>query len=90
MAWLGLGHTSGTTQCQAMVHPDATQLCEPLAELALHHAGRCQWLVSCYQELLAGSLQQKGLVETNAYSLLVRTVMAAVEDRAWTATEVAR
>ena len=87
-AWLALARYGGTTQPQAMLHPEVGFLSR-VVSLALRKEGKYLWLVPQYQQALLKELIDRGFNEAGSYSVLVKTVTVSERDRCWTAVEVA-
>ena len=76
--WLGHSRGRQAKEAEVLVHPDSSDLCRGLVELALAHGGRQRWLVPDYQTLAADILLGHGFYETARFTILIKTVAVPV------------
>ena len=78
VGWLALFNYRGSTEGQAMAHPDHPELLAQLMTSSLSNLSYQRWLVPDYQQPVCDQLNYRGLREAARYTMLVNTVAAPV------------
>ena len=87
VAWVGLSKYGKPTVAEVLVTPASPELWEPVVERALCEGGTHSWLVPDYQQTVGNLLLRRQFREVARYSVMIKTVAAAVAKPAMAAVE---